>query len=482
MGRLEELPNELLLVIFSYLSSIEIIYSFVNLNNRYSQILSLYSIDLDLSSINIENLNYYCQKIIPAVGAYVHSLTLNNKLSEKYLEIILKANQIDYVFPNLEKFTLPHSKQIQENLLFNDNNTLKNLKFLQIVSQKDMECEKIFEKCCAQTVLFEGNGVQLVNKYLPINNCICNLKITLNLAKNFFILIDHLPNIQYLNVTFTNNNVDLSFVKDVPSKPSRFLIQIEMNNVSCSFIETIIAHALPVHLKSLSFKTNTVDVSTSSLMKNSNFERLLSIYLPQLEKLNFYISTITKLSIIDQFKTDYFLQRKWFVQHSNDKCNMRYPIYPIILHTDDCYQSVFCTGDIISLVCLGHIKTGFIWLSGLLPPATTTIQLVAEPTLFSTKWRVVVHDHKKDVISLQCLLDKYYWLDGTTNNTGQVQLTRANKPLQNNFKWTVTKLDNSIGFRCLLDGSWLDGRTETKDVITQLTSQYSGTRWNVIIQ
>ncbi|CAF1330107.1 unnamed protein product [Didymodactylos carnosus] len=296
-----------------------------------------------------------------------------------------------------------------------------------------MECEKIFEKCCAQTVLFE--------------------------------VLDH--------------NVDLSFAKDVSSKPSRFLIQIEMNNVSCSFIETIIAHVLPVHLKSLSFKTNTVDVSTSSLMENSNFERLLS----QLEKLHFYISTIAKLSIIDQFKTDYFLQRKWFVQHSNDKCNMRYPIYPIILHTDDCCQSVFCTGDIISLICLGHIKTGFIWLSGLLPPAITTIQLVTEPTLFSTKWRLVVHDHKKDVISLQCLLDKYYWLDGTTNNTGQIQLTRANKPLENNFKWTVTRLNNGIGFRCLLDGSWLDGRTESTDVITQLTtSQYSGTRWNVIIQ
>jgi len=88
MFHLEDLPNELFLIIFSYLTKFELLESFLKLNIRFNILLSNYIHHLYFSSILSKNqLDKYSQNYFPFINNYIYSLTFDNyQIGNDFLE------------------------------------------------------------------------------------------------------------------------------------------------------------------------------------------------------------------------------------------------------------------------------------------------------------------------------------------------------------------------------------------------------------
>jgi hypothetical protein len=88
MFHLEDLPNELFLIIFSYLTKFELLESFLKLNIRLNILLSNSIHHLYFSSILTKNqLDTYSQNYFPFINNYIYSLTFDNyQIGNDFLE------------------------------------------------------------------------------------------------------------------------------------------------------------------------------------------------------------------------------------------------------------------------------------------------------------------------------------------------------------------------------------------------------------
>ena len=75
---MERLPNEIWLQIFAYFHSIEIVYSFHNLNKRYQQLITPFINNIDLSNISYKLFKQFFEHIFPQYANQIYSFTLRN--------------------------------------------------------------------------------------------------------------------------------------------------------------------------------------------------------------------------------------------------------------------------------------------------------------------------------------------------------------------------------------------------------------------
>jgi hypothetical protein len=108
-----DLPDEILLIIFKKLNIIDVLYSLVDVNQRFDRLVfnALYIHDLDMTTMMTNDLTYnqtfsidtqvlsrICQKILPRIGHQIHKLTVE-ECSMK--SILLAAN-----YPQLYSLSL----------------------------------------------------------------------------------------------------------------------------------------------------------------------------------------------------------------------------------------------------------------------------------------------------------------------------------------------------------------------------------------
>ena len=104
----EQLPDELLLMICSYLSSYDILKSFNDLNYRLNCTISQFRQNLDLRSLNLRQFNRYCKLIRFSFGNQIRSLILSNAVPS-VRQLVLFRRQIEpfeQILLNLERLTL----------------------------------------------------------------------------------------------------------------------------------------------------------------------------------------------------------------------------------------------------------------------------------------------------------------------------------------------------------------------------------------
>ena len=104
MTFLESLPNELLLLIFSYLHKFDVLYAFTTLNRRFQQMVLPYLSDIDLTNKNYPS--YRCfrlfyEHILPTNAHYIRSLKL------------IGCNQLHLLRPHVRRFVNLESLSIQ---------------------------------------------------------------------------------------------------------------------------------------------------------------------------------------------------------------------------------------------------------------------------------------------------------------------------------------------------------------------------------
>ncbi|CAF4904403.1 unnamed protein product [Rotaria sp. Silwood1] len=205
----DNLPTEIILDVFDYLSSNEIIYSFFYLNQRLQNLLIKQQYYINYLQLPISNFNFW-QKILSIIGSQIELLII----SHDYLTLSL-----DY-FSNLKSIiiTSPYSmidKQFQlilQNKYFQKLHTLKIKN--EIVSERSYnETELDNEQILFKKVFDNENNLQ-VFEYLPsltslhlrkleslnINFLSRSLKLNLSEFKDIFSLIKYTPNLIYLNI------------------------------------------------------------------------------------------------------------------------------------------------------------------------------------------------------------------------------------------------------------------------------------------
>ena len=99
------MPDELLLEVFEYVSSCDLICGLYNLNQRLNSIIHGIRLYLDLSHVQQKIFRYTCQRIIPRFRQQVASIKLSNKYT------------IDGIGYYLEQSTVFHQEHLQELVL-----------------------------------------------------------------------------------------------------------------------------------------------------------------------------------------------------------------------------------------------------------------------------------------------------------------------------------------------------------------------------
>ncbi|CAF0827592.1 unnamed protein product [Rotaria sordida] len=100
--KLDDLPDEILIIILKKLSNVEVLYSLIGINKRLNRIgcdsvftsnLTLYFLDKYIHSLSDSMVNRFCSQILPEIDHKIKWLNLESKSMER---ILLAGN-----YPNL---------------------------------------------------------------------------------------------------------------------------------------------------------------------------------------------------------------------------------------------------------------------------------------------------------------------------------------------------------------------------------------------
>lgn len=130
----EQLPDELLLTVCSYLTCFDVLKSFNDLNSRFNRTIQSYRQNLDLRSLSLRQFYSYSRWIRTSFGVQVRSLTLSNAVPS-VRQLVLFRRQIDpfeRILLNLERLVLIDHYDDELDLYLPLINQLKHLKELKI--------------------------------------------------------------------------------------------------------------------------------------------------------------------------------------------------------------------------------------------------------------------------------------------------------------------------------------------------------------
>lgn len=99
MYHLEDLPNEVLLIILSYFNKFELSQSFIDLNQRFTHLVTKYLHHIHFSSkYRREDLIQLLVDKIPVIQQFIYSLSIDNQTVGKYFLENSKTIQLENLF------------------------------------------------------------------------------------------------------------------------------------------------------------------------------------------------------------------------------------------------------------------------------------------------------------------------------------------------------------------------------------------------
>ena len=220
----EHLPDELLLIICSYLKPYHIIKCFNDLNSRLNSTIAQYRQNVDFRELNFREFNYLCKTIRSSFGEQIRSIILSNA-APSVRQLIYFRKQIssfETILPNLERLTLidhyddeldlylpvissfKYLKELKINFVKNKNETtLVNLipqiltdNFIYFDHQpKRRKRDFLFS---LEKLSFTGTGYL---KLTPLfNQTIKHLTIEIDNTDDLFEIFSGFTSLEYLNV------------------------------------------------------------------------------------------------------------------------------------------------------------------------------------------------------------------------------------------------------------------------------------------
>ena len=211
----EKLPDEILLLICGYLSQVDILDSFLNLNERLNKTIASYRQKIYFSHLSFNEFHHLINDHLVNLAPNIYYLYINNcsminagKIFEN------KFSKIDQQFPLLQQLCF-HQIDIEtlENLSWRFN-TMNNLRQLSIditedrlgsmpVQFDEFLCGKLFSKSNSFTNLTLNLNKYRFNLHSLTQICenIRQLTMSIRHLNDLLILLDHLPNLEQLDIT-----------------------------------------------------------------------------------------------------------------------------------------------------------------------------------------------------------------------------------------------------------------------------------------
>jgi hypothetical protein len=164
LSKLEDLPDEILIEICIYLSAIDILNAFGQLNNRLERTITQFRYDINFQYLTLNKFQQFCFHLLPYNAEYIVKLTLNTWYSPG--EICL-FNKSIIQYKSLHEY-LPSLKQLW---LINFSN-----KHIDILS-KILSIEKVMIDIDAQIPLLESTKKLLDQYFFSTPNTIKELRL-----------------------------------------------------------------------------------------------------------------------------------------------------------------------------------------------------------------------------------------------------------------------------------------------------------------
>jgi hypothetical protein len=146
---MESLPNEIILIIYSYLKTYDIVYAFYFLKRRYARLIEEFrpfSLSIDLTYAPLPIFNFYRSLLFKS--NHINRLIIQNlKLECNMLEKFILNESY---FPQLESLSIIVRKTDELTIL------LKYFSFFPKIKQLFIRCDV----CCCDRILFEENVKQ----------------------------------------------------------------------------------------------------------------------------------------------------------------------------------------------------------------------------------------------------------------------------------------------------------------------------------
>lgn len=223
INNFEELPDEILLLIFRYLSSTDILFSFYGLNNRLCRTINGFCKHVVLGEVPFMRFNYICTSILPNIGANILSLVVSNDwkgvLSKIFLNYFGKTMSLS--FPHLKRLILP---TFRLNSLMSFIECLDNLPELfeiKIMSLYDMGetsitpetlLHRIFtaNSSCLTSIIFDDDSLHFSYHSDMIYLHIEKLVIELTTVSDLHRLLTSLSQLKFIDVAINEESVEFS--------------------------------------------------------------------------------------------------------------------------------------------------------------------------------------------------------------------------------------------------------------------------------
>ncbi|CAF1220164.1 unnamed protein product [Rotaria sp. Silwood1] len=341
LNRLENLPNEILLLILNYIRWFEMIESFWSLNKHFNNL-----IYLKLSMTN------YGIVISEKCFSFNHSKILrfvNLKkiiLKQCYLTIKLIENLSFLIQYQLDVFIFTFDEDIFELIRYERRSQIirHNEDSKLMFMLKEFLCKLFSDKCQLTSLELDipnDHNYNGIHECLSINNpviihCITLRHLHVHLIYGYFLedIIKYVPALQTLSVTFKDSliqkrlyepkmkrfiSINSNWYEKMPKLKSFSLKSIILNDCELNYLKWIINNVYHVEklkirlvIKSATNENNIIDINY--LRKNIMPDILINLL-----DFDFYIVSKCKLlfendieKIIDSFKSDrIFIDRHW---------------------------------------------------------------------------------------------------------------------------------------------------------------------------
>jgi len=220
-SKFEELPDEILLLICRYLSSTEILFSFYDLNSRFSQTISGFYQHVVLAEIPFKRFNYICTSILPNIGVNICSLVVSNDWKGVLSKVFLNyfGKKMSLAFPRLRNLILTTFRTSSIMLFLDCLDNLPELSEIKIMSLYEMgtrsiESETLLERIFTAnnnrltSILFDNDSLSFsYKKEISMNYPrIEKLIIELETVDDLHQLLTVLPELKFIDVTISEEH------------------------------------------------------------------------------------------------------------------------------------------------------------------------------------------------------------------------------------------------------------------------------------
>jgi len=208
----EILPDELLLIICSYLNGIDVLRAFYDLNTRLNSTINYYAKQMNLSRIRYSQFNQYCNMLIQTnLGLQLRSLSLsNNRMTSN--RIMLFTEQVwplNEKLPNLECLALSKIDYDELNMFLTNLMSFEKLTELSITydgSFCDKPVSEIFRNLIKnipslRKIIFTNVFLSLESIYDWNNDTITHMTVRIKTTDDLIIILQHFSNLHFINVS-----------------------------------------------------------------------------------------------------------------------------------------------------------------------------------------------------------------------------------------------------------------------------------------